>query len=491
MCDLRHAIAWVRCSRAGTKTRDTTPRPPEGFYSTVAMGMPRSPCGAGRTADEIEQDRESGRLSRRHRQLFLLLTVAWVASGVILYLCVPLISPALLLLSPVAPMAWYAATARRLPRPRPSTVSFALMLAGAYLACNMSWSLSPDSAHLAVAMFILFVLAAHLTTSTLAHNDADVLRAMAIGLYAGMVIGGLVLFIETVSQQWIRRTLMSFLPALRPNPRDMIVDADWVVFLETYLINRNIAGVTMLFWPTSFLVSLLATSGRRQHWWLVGLVPAAAAILASNHATSKIAFVGAAITFAAFQVWPTQTRRVIAWGWVGAIFLVVPLATLAYHSQLYAWTRIPYSARHRIVIWGYTSKQIAKAPILGSGVDTARAMNELEGDGAPLAPGSPFPLTTNLHSHNIYLQAWYDAGAIGAALLLLIGLLIVRELAKAPQRAQPHLYATFATCALLGGTSFSLWQPWFMASFGLVAVFAVLGWALADRIETSNHHPAQ
>jgi O-antigen ligase len=455
------------------------------------MGMPRSPCGAGRTADEIEQDREIGRPLRRHGQLVLLLTTAWVAGGVILYLCVPLIAPVLLLLCPVAPVAWYVATARRLPRSRPSAVTVALILASAYLAWNASWSLSPASAHLAVAMFFAFVLAAHLTTSTLPDNDADALRAMAIGLYAGIVIGGVVLFIETVSQQWPRRTLMSFLPGLRPNSRDMIVDADWVVFLETYLINRNIAALTFLFWPTSFLVSLLTSSARRQHWWLAGLIPAAAAILASNHATSKIAFVGAAITFAAFHVWPTLTRRAIAWAWVGAIFLVVPLATLAYHSQLYVWPWLPHSAKHRIVIWGYTSKQIANAPLLGSGVDAARAMNDLAGDDAPLAPGSQFHLTTNVHSHNIYLQAWYDAGAVGAALLLFIGLLVVRELAKAPQRAQPHLYATFAACALLGGTSFSLWQPWFMASFGLVAVFAVLGWALADRIETSNHHPVQ
>jgi O-antigen ligase len=232
----------------------------------------------------------------------------------------------------------------------------------------------------------------------------------------------------------------------------------------------------------------LATSGRRKHWWIAGLIPAATAILAANHATSKIAFAGAAITFAAFRVWPTLTRRVIAWGWAGAIFLVVPLATLAYHSQLYAWTRIAYSARHRIVIWGYTSKQIANAPILGAGVDTARAMNDLEGDRVPLAPGSPFPLKTNVHSHNIYLQAWYDGGAAGAALLLLVGLLVVRALAEAGVPSQPYLYAAFVTCALLGAASFSLWQPWFMASFGLVAVFARLGWALADRIAGSRQN---
>jgi O-antigen ligase len=421
-------------------------------------------------------------LAEPHREQLLLLTSVWVAGGVILYLSVPLISPALLLLSPLAPVAWYVATARRLPRSRPSTITLALILAGAYLAWNTSWSLSPSSAHLAVAMFLLFVLTVHLMTGTLTENDADVLRAMAIGLYAGIVIGGVVLLIEAVSQQWIRRTLMSFLPGLRPKSRDMIVNADWVSFLEPYLINRNIAAIALLFWPTSFLVSLLATSARRQRWWLAGLIPAAAAILSAKHATSKIAFVGAAITFAAFHVWPTLTRRVIAWAWAGAIFLVVPLATLAYHSQLYVWAWIPHSAQHRIVIWGYTSKQIANAPILGAGIATARALNDPEGHYTPLAPGSEFHLTTGMHSHNVYLQAWYETGALGAGLLLLIGLLVLRELAKAPERAQPYFYAAFATCALLASASFSLWQPWFMASFGLVAGFAMLGRVLADSL---------
>ena len=420
-------------------------------------------------------------LVQRRRRLLLLLTAAWTASGVIIYLWVPLISPALLLLSPVAPVAWHVATRLRLPQPKPSAVTLALVLAGAYLTLNASWSLSPSSAHVSLAMFFLFILALYFTSNTLPDNDADVLRAMAIGLYAGMVIGGVVLFIEVLSLQWTRRTLMSLVPALRPKPRDMILEGGWVMFLQSYLINRNIAAMTFLFWPTALLISLVAPIARRQHWWLAGLIPVAAGILASKHGTSKIAFVGAAVAFAAFQFSPAATRRVMAWAWAGVILLVVPLATLAYHSQLYLSAWMPHSAQHRIVIWGYTSRQIANAPILGSGINTARALNDPEGYDAPLAPGSDFRLTTGLHSHNVYLQAWYETGAVGALLLLAIGLLVLRTLAGAPKEIQPHLYATFATCALLGGTSFSLWQPWFMASFGFAAGFAALGWALADR----------
>jgi O-antigen ligase len=167
--------------------------------------------------------------------------------------------------------------------------------------------------------------------------------------------------------------------------------------------------------------------------------------------------------------------------------LVVPVATLAYHSHLYLSPWLAHSAQHRIVIWGYTSTLIAKAPILGSGINTARALNDPDGYDTPLAPGSDFRLTTNLHSHNGYLQTWYETGAVGALILLGFGLLVLNSLARAPTEVQPYLYATFATCALLGGTSFSLWQPWFMASFGFAAGFAMLGWALADRSRAQDY----
>jgi O-antigen ligase len=321
----------------------------------------------------------------------------------------------------------------------------------------------------------------YFTSNTLPENDADVLRAMAIGLYAGMAIGGAMVCFEAFSLQWTRRTLMSIVPALRPKPRDMIVDGEWVIFLEPFLLNRNIAAMTFLFWPTALAISLAAAKTRRQHWWLAGLAPVVAAIIGSRHATSKIALGGAAIAFAAFHFWPAATRRVVTWSWAAAIILVVPVATVAYQSQLYLSPWVPHSAQHRIVIWGYTSTLIANAPILGSGINTARALNDPDGHDTPLAPGSDFRLTTNLHSHNGYLQTWYETGAVGALMLLGIGLLVLNSLARAPMEVQPYLYATFATCALLGGTSFSLWQPWFMASFGFAAGLAMLGWALADR----------
>jgi O-antigen ligase len=154
---------------------------------------------------------------------------------------------------------------------------------------------------------------------------------------------------------------------------------------------------------------------------------------------------------------------------------------LLYGGQYYQATWLPDSARHRVVIWGYTADQVAKAPFLGVGISSARARSDPNDESLPKAPGTNFQLSTTLHSHNAYLQVWYETGAVGAFLLLGLGLLVLRTLRSAPPRARPHLHATFAAGALLAASSFSIWAPWFMASLALVCIPAALGARLSER----------
>jgi O-antigen ligase len=417
----------------------------------------------------------------RHRRLLSRLTAAWTTSGVLLHLLTPLVTPVLIVFAPLAPVGLHLSS-KTLARARPSAGIVALTLAAAYLTINASWSLSPSSAHLAVYMLFICVVALHFIATGLRGCDVDALRAMAMGLYAGTAIGGALICFEALSQLWFHRLLMSTVPSLRPNPKYMVVQDERVVFLVSFLLNRSITALTFLFWPTLLVIALLARMPRMQSWMIAGIVPVVAAIFASHHATSKIAFIGAAIVFIGFKFWPATTRRATTCGWIAIILFVVPLAFLAYHSKLYLSPWLPRTAQHRVVIWGYTSQQIAKAPILGSGIASTRALYEPQSFDAPFAPGSDFQLTAEWHTHNIYLQTWYEAGAMGTVILLAIGLLVLRSLTRAPPKAQPYLYATFVTCALIGASSFSLWQPWFMASFAFVAGNAMLGWALASTV---------
>ena len=168
--------------------------------------------------------------------------------------------------------------------------------------------------------------------------------------------------------------------------------------------------------------------------------------------------------------------------WAMAMLMVVPIASILFAHKLYLSPWLFPSAQDRIVIWGYTSAEVAKTPLLGVGVAATRVYHQTKGgSNAPLAPGSQFRLETGWHSHNVYLQTWYETGAIGAAFLLCIGILVLRSFAFMPVAAQPFLCSTFVACALMGSTSFSLWAPWFIAALGMVTILTGLGSALVAR----------
>src|SRR5262245_52245767 len=251
----------------------------------------------------------------RNRKGLLRLTAVWCAMGVILFVLTPRLSPVLLLLATVAPAAWSLADARPLAWQHFSGLTIALALAGIYLCFNASWSLSPSSAQVALATYFSLLLVTHIVLNGLRHNATDVLRSMARGLVAGMLIAGAAMCLEVLSQQWMHRTLMSLLPGLQPNPRDMSVEDGWVIHLEPYLINRNVTVLTLLFWPTLLAIRLVSSQGRPR-FLLAGLVLVAVAILGSKHATSKIAFVGSAITFGALAHSPAAARRGVVLGWI-------------------------------------------------------------------------------------------------------------------------------------------------------------------------------
>ncbi len=430
------------------------------------------------------------RFAKPSRQA-LWLTTAWTAAGVSLFGLLPLVAPIILLLSVVAPVAWCWAQARRVPWQQPSPAIFALLLAGAYLLINASWSQSPAYAYSFLALFFVFIAVLHVTLCALDGVEAPVLRAMAVGLCIGMAIGSALLCFEILSQQWVARKLMTSFAWLRPNPRDMVMEGGRVIFLHSYLLNRSMTVLALLFWPTVLAIGQLELSAvRRTPLWL-GLGLALVAILLSDHATSKIALAGGAAVFFVCTVSRAAATRSTIVAWTAATLLVVPFAALAYTQQLYLARWLPYSAQHRIVIWGYTAEQAIKAPLLGTGVGTTRALSSTRERDGPRAPGSNIELSTGWHSHNGYLQVWYETGAVGAAFLLGIGLLLLQSLARAPPAAQPHLFAAFASGALLAGSSFSIWAQWFVASFGLAAIFASLGARLrASQLAPEDHSRA-
>jgi exopolysaccharide production protein ExoQ len=141
------------------------------------------------------------------------------------------------------------------------------------------------------------------------------------------------------------------------------------------------------------------------------------------------------------------------------------------------------SLGHRLYIWDFAGKRIAEHPLIGWGLDAARA---IPGGKAHIRPGEDW---MPLHPHDSALQVWLELGLPGAVLFaLLLGWLWLRLGAV----AWPPLYAaacggSLAAAIAVLSAGWGIWQEWWLATLGLAA-FAII--AMARTAEPSSSEPA-
>ena len=395
------------------------------------------------------------------------------------FIIAPMTAPALVPAAMGLLGLWHVARRRTPPLPALSLLLVASLATGLFLLANSLWSLSPGSARAVVALYFVLVLGALATVVALRAQTTGALFAISVGICIGASVGTAFLCFELLTSQAIRRTIMSFVPTIRAKVPEVQVTGDWVTAMPGYLLNRNAAALALCLWPM-LLLTRHSFPRCKPLFFCVAAV-AAATVMVSDHETSKLALAGGAVAFAVSWFSLPAGRALMIAGWTAATMLVVPLSALAYSQQMYQAAWLPESARHRVIIWSYVAEQVARAPILGVGVNSTRPLSAKARDAAEVAPGSKYLRITTSHSHNVYLQAWYETGAIGATLLFTLGLLLLASLKSAPARAQPYAYATFATAAFVAGSSFSLWAMWLMAAFALAALLVAVGIVLAKR----------
>lgn len=410
----------------------------------------------------------------------LTVTAAWTAAGTSLCLLAPSTAPFVLLLTVVAPAVWYLREDIRRPLGRRPWSAAVLAVASAYALVNATWSLTPVVAAKAAATIFIAAVALHVVVRTMPALRYAPIRAMAAGAYFGFAASGLLISIEVIFGNPIYLALAKLLPALLTPANNMVLDDKGVAGLPNYFLNHRVAAMAFLIWPMVLVAKHLPSSPRARAALMVGLVPAVLAIVASVHETSKIALVGGAAIWCLHQVAARFVRPFLAVAWTAACLAAVPFASMAYDVGLQRAEWLPLSARHRVVIWGYTSALVAQAPVLGHGIGAARVLEQMDMDKQALEPGTPFRQSAGWHAHNAYLQVWFEAGIVGVALLVSLGLMALSAIGRVGTDVRPAFCAAFASSALLAATSFSLWATWFLAFHALTVVFAILGWRLVE-----------
>lgn len=404
--------------------------------------------------------------------LGLFATAAWTSGGTVLYLLAPAIAPFVLPLCLILPLAWYWHTHGNLYVMDLVPVGIALAIAAGYAFINALWSPTRVEAFQFAAMLLVVAICVPITTRTLLRTDhAGAIHAMTIGFYGGFAAAGAFLFFEILTQAAVHVRLIAAVPALWPNSLRYLGSGGQ---LPDHFLNHKMVGLVVLFWPAALAAMHLISGHARRSLLLCGLLPPAIAIAASEHQTSQVALIVSGIVFAAFRISPRVALKVLVGSWVTVCLAVVPICLAAYAADLHKVRWLQASAQHRIVIWKATSDRVFDAPLLGSGIHSSRELSKRE-PAPPFAPGTQYRLSVSWHSHNAFLQVWSEAGAVGAAILLIFGLLVMRSIRRTLVPAQAALFATFSACAMIAATGYSAFAPWLSASFALAAIFISLG----------------
>jgi len=378
--------------------------------------------------------------------------LAW---GAVLLAPIALVSP--LAVAPLFALVAVAAIAGAMPAllqaawPRAGIALFAIAILWA--GASSLWALQPD---LVWRLWISITVSAIGGLALIAVADTlPIVERERVGrfLVIGLVIALTVLTIEAIPRYL----------GLRPTPQQWIITHLARRFNPSSL-NRASTLIALVAWIGA------ATLARRYGWPRACLLPAWAALVAPAFESLAAVVASMVAAGAALLVaYAGQTTRRLAIASVVVGFTLMPLIP---HWQVFyryfANRTRDGSVWHRTEIWSFVADRIAERPLLGWGLNAARAVpggKELFEPGVEKLP---------LHPHNAVLQLWLELGAVGAAIGGAIAILILYA-ATSPAHARGTrigMTAAAAAALTIAATAYGLWQGWWMAALWLVAALA-------------------
>ncbi len=387
----------------------------------------------------------------------------------VIFAATAFIAPPLAVFAPLglAPLLAVAAVALIATGPRHALASVRpyadlavlFLVLSLWAALSALWSPIPFHSVFEAGRFL--VIAA---TGLVLVGEAAALGEAAAGrslqaLLAGLALAILLLQVELRSDEIIGHWLSGAPPA---------------ELLPIQRYDRGVTALVLLALPGASYLSA-------QRQWLgfaVLALAAAATVIAFSSHTSILALVAALIVGAVAWRWPRLVALTLTLGTllIATVFPLLAPGGAAIESIRRALPMLPPSAIHRLAIWRFSSDRIAERPLLGWGMDSARAIPGGTLPATHYFPQlhlTPFAQAMPLHPHDAALQWRLELGLPGLALLIiLLGIVLWRLTPRriaAWRRALLFAYAAAAlTVALL---SFGAWQAWWLSLVWLGIAF--------------------
>jgi O-antigen ligase len=365
--------------------------------------------------------------------------------------------------------------------PRTPALGACLLLA-AYVLLNATWAADIEIGLAKAALLAGLVLVTFAAATAAGNLEPVVLRRAALAFVAGAFLGAAYLIAELWTHGVVIRAIMGWFPGLQPeHPKHVTITNGAITGMNISKLNQNINLVMFHLWP-GVLALMALTPDRRRIAVPLFFVTLAAAIALSKHDSSQVGLVASGLVLLVAWIRPLPVVRALAALWFAAFVLVIPADFLAYRAGLHMAHWLPDSARARVIIWEYTAERVLEHPLLGVGVDSTPVLRDRDKAAAPAErpEGFVFQRATGQHAHDVFLQTWYELGAVGALLLALSGAAVALLMCTLPLAAQPFAAATFAAFAMVAAFAWGMWQGWFMCAIALVPLYLRVASASVD-----------
>jgi O-antigen ligase len=327
---------------------------------------------------------------------------------------------------------------------------------------SAAWSITPERSVVTALRIFLMGVIGILACIHVRQMPPLSLRGLRFAAY-GMGLVSLLMLFELLPSGGLMHRAYSF------------AGADYERFIEKN-INRGLCALVVFFWPLALGLTRLGAKRLA-----VGLLLfLAAALLTSNSLSAQFGLMAGGVAFFLIRRWPVFSGR--------ALIIALPLFLLSF-TTLFAQLEkpflgarevehiLPQSSQHRIYIWHMTLIAAAERPLVGWGLDTARAVPLSQDKNAP-----EWKKVSPLHPHSPAVQIQLELGWVG--LIIFTGglFLLLRHWREYERDHMAWSGAMISSYFVAGLSSFGIWQNWWMATLfiALLLVRYLGGLAKAD-----------
>ncbi|MCP4936639.1 MAG: O-antigen ligase family protein [bacterium] len=337
-----------------------------------------------------------------------------------------------------------------------------------YILLSALWSKYPLTAMQKALWLTLIIFAISMTPLLFSQMSSLQLHRCARGIVSGLIIGMVFLLAEYATDFAILSFLAKHFPGL-------VQTAGPAKQIPAYYLNNSVTVITLLLWP-ALLIALAWIDKIVKSLYLTVLIGTIAFILyKTESATAQLAFVLAGFAWLTARFAPNHIKLIAYSLWMGTVIGVVPVIMAIHFAGFQNLSSLPYSFRDRLHIWNYTATLVPANPLLGIGIRSSRANKIAQHRTLSRKRQGKLVDHKGWHNHNAFLQTWYELGAVGAAFLLVIGLLTLRAIDRIKLERRPFAYAMFTSFSIAAAFGYGMWQSWLLAAYGWGVILLLIG----------------